>query len=83
MNIWNLIFAIVGTAEKIVPIFVHNQKSQEIEAVIMTTVNTALTQLASPLPKAAPAAPASAATAAATDAMATAKAAAADSPKAL
>lgn len=34
--------AILGEAEQIVPIFIHNPKSQQIEGVIVTTLNGAL-----------------------------------------
>lgn len=39
MNILALITAILGTAEEIVPIFIHNPKSQQVEGVIATTAN--------------------------------------------
>ena len=39
MNWLKLIQLIIGTAESIVPIFIHNPKSQQIEAAIITTVN--------------------------------------------
>ncbi len=39
MNWAKLFAAILGEAEQIVPIFIHNPKSQAIEGVIVTTVN--------------------------------------------
>ena len=37
---WKAIFAaILGEAEQIVPVFIHNPKSQQIEGVIVTTLN--------------------------------------------
>lgn len=58
MNTFLKIFqAILGEAEQIVPIFIHNPKSQQVEGVIVTTLNGALQGLAS-TGAAAPAAPA-------------------------
>lgn len=48
MNTFLKIFqAILGEAEQIVPIFIHNPKSQQVEGVIVTTLNGALQGLAS------------------------------------
>jgi len=41
-----IITAILGEAEQIVPIFIHNPKSQQIEGIIITTINSALGGLA-------------------------------------
>lgn len=46
---WLSIFAaILGEAEQIVPIFIHNPKSQQLEGVIVTTANAAIAGLATP-----------------------------------
>ena len=45
---WNIILAALGAAEEIVPIFIHNPQSQKVEAVIVTTVNEAVSTLAPP-----------------------------------
>lgn len=43
---WSSIFkAILGEAEAIVPIFIHNPKSQQIEGIVVTTLNGALSAL--------------------------------------
>lgn len=43
------IFALIlGSAENIVPIFIHNPKSNQIEGVIVTTANGVLTGLSAP-----------------------------------
>lgn len=39
---WAIFEAILGEGEQIIPLFVHNPKSQKIEAVIMTTANAAV-----------------------------------------
>lgn len=39
MNIATIIGLILGSTEGIVPIFIHNPKSQAIEGVIVTTIN--------------------------------------------
>ena len=39
MNLLALLRLILGEAEQIIPIFVHNPKSQQIEAVVLGTVN--------------------------------------------
>ena len=46
MNILQLIASILGSAEQIVPIFVHNPKSQRTEAIIVSTVSAVLAGLA-------------------------------------
>lgn len=64
MQKWlQLILAILGEAEQIVPIFIHNPKSQQIEGIVVTTVNAAVNTLAPALvalgqPPAPPAPPA-------------------------
>jgi hypothetical protein len=51
-----LIALLLGEAEKIVPIFIHNPKSQQIEGVVVTTANAAVGALMSlPTPAPAPA----------------------------
>ena len=43
---WLKIFELVlGTAEAIVPVFIHNPRSQQIEGVIVTTLNGVLAGL--------------------------------------
>lgn len=43
MNKFLQLFALIlGEAEQIVPIFIHNPASQRVEAIIVTTVNAAL-----------------------------------------
>ena len=42
MNFWQIFELILGTAESIVPIFIHNPQSQKIEAMIVTSANNAL-----------------------------------------
>lgn len=42
MNLLNILELILGTAEKIVPVFIHNPKSQQIEGVVISTVNGVL-----------------------------------------
>jgi hypothetical protein len=37
-----IITAILGEAEQIVPIFIHNPKSQQFEGIIVTTLNSTL-----------------------------------------
>lgn len=46
MNFWSIFALILGEAEQIVPIFIHNPKSQAIEGIIVTTTNAALSVLA-------------------------------------
>jgi hypothetical protein len=41
-NFWKIFEAILGTAEQIVPIFIHNPKSGQIEGVIVSTLNSVL-----------------------------------------
>lgn len=43
VNLLSIIQAILGTAEEIVPLFIHNQKSQKIEAVVVGTANAITT----------------------------------------
>ena len=50
-NFWKIFLAILGEAEQIVPIFIHNPKSQQIEGVIVTTSNAAIAGLAAPPPQ--------------------------------
>lgn len=47
MKLLQIIQAILGISEEIVPVFIHNPTSQKIEGVIVTTLNGAL-GLASP-----------------------------------
>jgi hypothetical protein len=60
MKNWlQIISMILGEAEQILPIFIHNPKSQKIEAIVMTTAETAVAALATapvPAPAATPAA---------------------------
>ena len=42
MNFWKIFQLILGEAEQIVPIFIHNPQSQKIEGVVVTTLNAAL-----------------------------------------
>lgn len=46
MNLANLLKALLGLAEGIVPIFVHNAQSQKIEAVIFTAADSLVDTLA-------------------------------------
>jgi hypothetical protein len=46
MNFWAIFQAILGEAEQIVPLFVHNPKSQKIEAILVTTAGAAMTGIA-------------------------------------
>lgn len=46
MKLLSIIEAILGTAEGLLPIFIHDPKSQQITGVIVTTVNGALGGLA-------------------------------------
>ena len=60
MNWLNILKLILGEAEQIVPIFVHNPKSQQIEAVIATTADEAVSiasQLIAPVVPATPPTP--------------------------
>jgi hypothetical protein len=60
MNILSLIGLILGTAETIIPIFLHNPKSQQVEGVIFTTANNLFNELSSlklPVPPPTPATP--------------------------
>lgn len=52
MKLLQIIQAIIGISEEIVPVFIHNPTSQKIEGVIVTTLNGAL-GLASPAVQAA------------------------------
>jgi hypothetical protein len=47
-----LIELILGEAANVVPIFVHNPKSQQVEAVIVTTLEDTIATLAAPTPAA-------------------------------
>lgn len=52
MPTWlQVIFGIIGEAETVIPIFIHNPKSQQIEGIIVTAGNGLLTQLASTFQK--------------------------------
>lgn len=44
---WRIFAIILGEAEQIVPVFIHNPKSQQIEGIIVTSVNHAVEALAS------------------------------------
>jgi hypothetical protein len=46
MNWFKLIALILGEAEAVVPVFLHNANSQKIEAIVVTTVNDAVAVLA-------------------------------------
>ncbi len=50
MTLRNLLQTILGIGEEIVPIFIHNPTSKNIEAVIVTTASGAMEAL-SPAPK--------------------------------
>lgn len=54
MTLLQVLELLLGTAERIVPIFVHNPKSQQIEGVIVGTVNGVVAGLQTPEPAAAP-----------------------------
>jgi hypothetical protein len=45
MKLLNIIEALLGTAEEIVPVFIHNPKTQKLEGVIVTTANTVFQEL--------------------------------------
>lgn len=45
MKLLNIIEALLGTAEEIVPVFIHNAKTQKLEGVIVTTANTVFAEL--------------------------------------
>jgi hypothetical protein len=45
MNFAAILAAILGEAEQIVPVFIHNPNSQKIEAVVVSTVNGVLSAL--------------------------------------
>lgn len=42
MSFWSILTAVLGVAEKIVPIFIHNPASGAIEAAAATTANSAV-----------------------------------------
>jgi hypothetical protein len=44
-NFWKIFELILGVGETVVPIFIHNPKSQAIEGVVVTTLNEALAGL--------------------------------------
>lgn len=46
MSLSEIFALILGTAEEIVPIFVHNPKSQQIESAVVTTTNALLQEFA-------------------------------------
>jgi hypothetical protein len=55
MSTFEKIFALIlGSAEQVVPIFIHNPKSQQIEGVIVSTLNGVLSGLAAPTAPATP-----------------------------
>jgi hypothetical protein len=55
MSTFEKIFALIlGSAEQVVPIFIHNPKSQQIEGVIVSTLNGVLSGLAAPTTPATP-----------------------------
>lgn len=54
MLISELIALIFGEADNVVPMFIHNPKSQKIEAVVVTTLDGALTAFGRSAPAAAP-----------------------------
>lgn len=45
-----IITAILGEAEQVVPIFIHNPKSEKIEGVVVTTLNSVLAGLPTTAP---------------------------------
>jgi hypothetical protein len=45
-NLLAIFQLILGEAEQIIPIFIHNPKSQQIEGIVVTTVNAATAALA-------------------------------------
>lgn len=47
-NFFKIFSVILGEAEQIVPIFVHNPKSQQVEAIVVTTANAALQAFGAP-----------------------------------
>jgi hypothetical protein len=59
MNLLQLIETIIGVGEEVIPIFIHNPKSQKIEGIVIGTVNGILSGLApaAPATPATPAAP--------------------------
>jgi hypothetical protein len=54
MNWLQIVALILGEAEQIVPIFIHNPKSGQVEGVIATTLNGLLGNLAGGIPAPAP-----------------------------
>lgn len=42
MDWLKIVTLILGEAEQVVPIFIHNPASQKIEGIVITTVNSAL-----------------------------------------
>ena len=53
MNLMQLLTLILGAAENVVPIFIHNPQSQKIEGVVIGTVNGVLQGLqTNPVPAA-------------------------------
>lgn len=57
MTILNIIGLILGTAEAVVPVFIHNPKSQQIEGVIVSTLTGVLQALQQDLKSANPTTP--------------------------
>lgn len=48
MNFLKIFEAVLGVGAKVVPIFVHNPQSQQIEAVIVTSLESALAAFGQP-----------------------------------
>lgn len=57
MNFLAIFEAIIGIGEEILPIFIHNPKSQKIEGIIVTTANAGLAAVAAATNTTAPVAP--------------------------
>ena len=55
MNLLKLLALILGTAEEVVPIFIHNPQSQKIEGIVIGTVNGVLQGLIPATPPTPPA----------------------------
>lgn len=57
MNLKAIFSAILGIAEEVIPVFIHNPKSQKIEGVVLTTANAVASEFgvspAAPTPPAA------------------------------
>ena len=46
MKWWQLAAVILGEAEQVVPVFIHNPKSQQVEAVVVSSANGILEGIA-------------------------------------